>query len=57
MAVAKRKGHTQSVYIDDELINWVDEQVVEGTFASRSHAVTLALKQLKRRMSSEPFYR
>lgn len=57
MAVAKRKGHTQSVYIDDELIKWVDERVVEGTFASRSHAVTLALKQLKRRMSSEPFYR
>lgn len=57
MAVAKRKGHTQSVYIDDELITWVDEQVVEGTFASRSHAVTMALKQLKRRMSSEPFYR
>lgn len=45
-----------SIYLkDDDVIKWVDEQVKEGTFASWSHAVSLALKQLKRRMSSEPF--
>ncbi len=44
------------VYLkDDEVIKWVDEQIKEETFSSWSHAVSFALKQLKRRMSSEAF--
>lgn len=45
-----------SVYIkDDELIKWVDEQVKAGRFASWSHAVTWALKLLRRNLTAEPF--
>lgn len=54
-----RKSHMPekvSIYLkDDDVIEWVDGQIKEGVFASWSHAVTFALKQLKKRMSSEPF--
>ena len=44
-----------SVYLKgDDVIEWVDEKIKEGVFSSWSHAVTFALKQLKKRMSSEP---
>ncbi len=57
--MSRRKSYMPEkvcVYLkDDEVIEWVDGQIKEGVFASWSHAVTFALKQLKKRMSSEPF--
>lgn len=32
--------------IDEELINWIDSEIKKKRFASRSHAIEYALKQL-----------
>jgi len=38
-----------SVTVDEELIEWVDEIVGKRAFASRSHAISEALRLLKDR--------
>jgi len=45
-----------NVYIKDkELERWVKLQIEEKIFSDWSHAVSLALHQLKSRMSPKPF--
>ena len=40
-----------SVRIRSEILRWVDEKVEESVFASRTHAVEYALRQLMNRDS------
>ena len=35
-----------SIYMDSEILNWIDEKVDERIFASRSHAFEYAIRQL-----------
>lgn len=37
------------VTVDRNLVKWIDERVKSGRFASRSHAVNVALMELKRK--------
>lgn len=37
-----------SVYIDRDLLNWIDEKVEERVYRNRSHAVEYAIVQLMR---------
>lgn len=38
-----------SFRIKSEILNWIDEKVNESVFASRTHAVEFALRQLMKR--------
>ena len=38
-----------SVSLDTELITWVDSMIGKRVFASRSHAIEVALQRLKER--------
>ena len=38
-----------NVTIDPDLVKWIDRKVQEKRFASRSHAVNVALTELKKR--------
>ena len=42
-----------SARVDDELIAWVDEQVENKIFGTRSHALNYALLQLKQAKSAK----
>jgi metal-responsive CopG/Arc/MetJ family transcriptional regulator len=48
----KKKGHL-SATIDAGLLEWVDEQIKNFTFQSRSHALEHALFQLKKNMTEK----
>ena len=37
------------VTISKELLEWVEKQIEKGVFASKSHAITRALIELKKR--------
>ena len=37
-----------SVSIDDELCRWLDSEIKNKTFASRSHGIEYALNKLKK---------
>lgn len=37
------------VTVDKPLVDWLDEKVQEGKFANRSHAVKIALMELKKK--------
>ena len=37
-----------SVALDTELLEWIDSQIKQRRFASRTHAVEYALEQLKK---------
>jgi metal-responsive CopG/Arc/MetJ family transcriptional regulator len=39
----KDKGTNLSIYLDYELLEWIDEKVKERLFANRSHAVQACL--------------
>jgi len=39
-----------SVYIDEFLMNWIDEKVEQKVFGSRNHAFEMAAKMLKSRI-------
>lgn len=40
-----------SVSVDEDLLEWIDTQIKEKVFASRSHAIERAIKLLKNGMS------
>lgn len=37
------------VTVDPDLVQWLDQKVKEKTFASRSHAVNVALNELRKK--------
>ena len=37
------------VTVDKTLADWIDSNIEEGTYASRSHAVNTALKELRKK--------
>ena len=41
------------VFVDDKLLEWVDEQVEAGKYFSRSHAIECALAEIKERGKSQ----
>ncbi|TAK26602.1 MAG: hypothetical protein EPO37_01480 [Nitrosarchaeum sp.] len=40
-----------SISVDEELLKWLDLQIKERTFASRSHGIEFALNELKKKKS------
>jgi len=38
-----------SVRMDGEIIRWIDKRIDDRTFASRTHAIEYALRQLMKR--------
>jgi len=42
------KAH-RHVTVDQDVASWADKQVEEGTYASFSHAVNVALKELRKK--------
>ena len=38
-----------SVYMDRDLLHWIDEKVKERVYRNRSHAIDYAVAQLKKR--------
>ena len=38
-----------SVRMDGEIIRWIDKRIEDRTFASRTHAIEYALRQLMKR--------
>ena len=38
-----------SVRMDSEIIRWIDKMIDDRTFASRTHAIEYALRQLMKR--------
>ena len=42
----KNKGRSL-VFVDDKLLEWVDEQVDAGKYYSRSHAIECAVAEIK----------
>ncbi len=42
-----------AVTIDKDLLAWIDSQVKEGIFSSRSHAIHYALLELKKRKTQK----
>ena len=42
-----------AVTLEKELLDWIDAQIKEGVFASRSHAVRYALMQLRKKGKRE----
>ena len=43
----KNKKVKTSVALDEEVLDWVDEQVETKRFANRTHAIEYALQRLK----------
>ena len=44
------KKSTISITIDPELVNWIDQKIKEKKFANRSHALELAIFELRKGM-------
>lgn len=42
-----------SVGIDEDLLEWVDSQILAKRFASRTHAIEYALKMLRDKFKEE----
>ena len=40
-----------SITIDSDLVQWIDENVANNKFASRSHGIEYALNELKKKKS------
>ena len=38
-----------SITVDSELVKWIDKNVENNTFASRSHGIEFALNELKKK--------
>ncbi len=38
-----------SVSVDEKLLKWLDSEIKEKTFASRSHGIEYALNELKKK--------
>ena len=45
--VDERNKERSLVFVDDKLLEWVDEQVGAGKYLSRSHAIECALAEVK----------
>lgn len=43
-----------AVTMDQDLLDWIDVQIKEKTFASRSHAIEFAVKQLMKKKKMHP---
>lgn len=48
----KSKKGSLHVTVDEELVEWLEEQVDSKRFRSRSHGVEVALELLKKRIGS-----
>jgi len=42
-----------SIALDEDLLNWIDDQIKVKRFANRTHAIEYALFELKRRLEEE----
>ncbi len=48
------EGKTRiSAWVDDELVEWIDEEVENKTFGNRTHALNYALLKLKESKSAK----
>jgi len=51
-----RKGRRYSLYLrgdEQDLIEWLDEKIRDGTFRNPSHAFSMGLRCLKERMDKK----
>ena len=48
----KPRGEPTAVYIDFELLKWIDEMVEKKLFANRSHAVQACLYNYKQQLEN-----
>ena len=49
----EEKGTNVSIYLDYELIEWIDEKVKQRLYASRSHAVQACLAAQQQHIESK----
>ena len=48
-----RKRPAFTVTVDPELLEWVEKEIEKHRFASRSHAIDMALFELKNKVEGE----
>jgi len=51
--VAMGKKIKTSIALDEDLLNWIDDQIKIKRFANRTHAIEYALFELKRKLEGE----